>query len=790
MADFEKITGIESEIEAELLEALLTERGIPHLLKSYRDSSYDGLFQSQTAWGHIEAAAGHREEILSIIEDLQKEGAGQEQAVENLLQQMTLAEKVGQMRQISGKDSDEDLEELIRQGGVGSFLNVAGADAGELQRIAREESRLGIPLIVGRDVIHGFRTIFPIPLGQAATFNPEIVRQGAQVAAREAAACGINWTFAPMVDIARDPRWGRIAESCGEDPHLAGRMGAAMVEGFQGEDLADPERIAACAKHFVGYGAAESGRDYNSTWIPEGLLRDVYLAPFRACAEVGCATFMSAFNDLNGIPTSGNEFTLRQVLKEEWGFDGFVVSDWDSIIEMIPHGFCADRKEAAQKGMAAGVDMEMVSTSYLEHIEELVDEGTLSTELIDDAVQRILRIKFRLGLFDDPHFDEKRRAVILCDEHLQAARQAARQSCVLLKNDGLLPLAKGIGKVAVVGPMADSGQDQMGCWVFDGVGEDSRTPLQALQEALGEERVVHARGLENCRGTDEKLIAEAVDVARKADAILAFVGEDALLSGEAHCRAFLDLPGAQQQLIEALAATGRPLVVVIMTGRPLTLGPVVEKAGALLIAWHPGTMGGPAIADLLLGMESPSGRLPATFPRAVGQLPLYYARKSTGRPPDEDAPSIPLGTPLNPESFKSAYLDVDHRPLFPFGFGLSYATFEYADLKLSTDRLKLGEKLTITATLTNTGKVRGEEVAQLYVRDLIASVTRPVRELKGFARIALDPEESREVLFELHTDELAFHNRDMELVTEPGEFHLWIGPDSASGLQGEFEVVE
>lgn len=788
MADFEKITGIENEIQAELIEALLTERGIPHLLKSYRDSSYDGLFQSQTAWGHIEAPAGNREEILSIIEDLQKEGA--EQAVENLLQQMTLAEKVGQMRQISGKDSDEDLEALIRQGGVGSFLNVAGADAGELQRIAREESRLGIPLIMGRDVIHGFRTIFPIPLGQAATFNPEIVRQGAQVAAREAAACGINWTFAPMVDVARDPRWGRIAESCGEDPHLAGRMGAAMVEGFQGEDLADPERIAACAKHYVGYGAAESGRDYNTTWIPEGLLRDVYLAPFRDCAEVGCATFMSAFNDLNGTPTTGNEFTLRQVLKKEWGFDGFVVSDWDSIIEMIPHGFCADRKEAAQKGMTAGVDMEMVSTSYLEHIEELVDEGTLSTELIDDAVRRILRIKFRLGLFDDPHTEEEHGETILCDEHLEAARQAARQSCVLLKNDGLLPLAEGIGKVAVIGPLADNGQDQMGCWVFDGVGEDSRTPLQALQEALGEERVVHARGLENCRGRDEKLIAEAVDAAREADAVLAFVGEDALLSGEAHCRAFLDLPGAQQELIEALAATGRPLVVVVMTGRPLTLGPVVEKAGALLIAWHPGTMGGPAIADLLLGAESPSGRLPATFPRAVGQLPLYYARKSTGRPPDEDAPSIPLGTPLNPESFKSAYLDVDHRPLFPFGFGLSYATFEYADLKLSTDRLKLGEKLTITAALTNTSRVRGEEVAQLYVRDLVASVTRPLRELKGFARIALDPGESWKVRFELHTDELSFHNRDMELVTEPGRFHLWIGPDSAGGLQAEFEVVE
>jgi len=794
MEDFVRIAGIESEVQAQLLEAVLTERGVPHVLRSYRDSAYDGLFQSVSLWGYLEAPAGYREEILAIIEDLKSEAAAErlkyEEQIDHLLARMSLTEKVGQMRQISGRDSDEDLEELIRQGGVGSFLNVTGEDAKEFQRIAREESRLGIPLIIGRDVIHGFRTVFPIPLGQAATFDPDLVRRGARIAAREAATCGINWTFAPMVDISRDPRWGRIAESCGEDPHLAARMGAAMVEGFQGEDLAHPESIAACAKHYVGYGAAEGGRDYNTTWIPEGLLRDVYLVPFRACAEAGIATFMSAFNDLNGVPTSGSEFTIRQVLKGEWGFDGFVVSDWDSIIEMIPHGFCADRREAVLKGVRAGVDMEMVSTSYAEHVEELVREGALPADLIDEAVRRILRVKFRLGLFENPYFDEERQSVLLGAEHLETAREMARQSCVLLKNDGALPLAKDVGKLAVVGPLADSGLDQMGCWVFDGRAEDTCTPLKALGEALGREQIVHAKGLEDCRSRDEKPIAEAVAAARAADAVVAFLGEDALLSGEAHSRAFLDLPGAQQRLVDALAETGRPLLAVVMAGRPLTLGGVVEKAQALLLAWHPGTMGGPAIADLLLGAASPSGKLPACLPRTVGQVPLYYGRKNTGRPPRDEGRRAPLGTPLNPEGFTASYLDVEHTPLYPFGYGLSYTTFEYADLRLSAGQVKLGGTLTAAATVTNTGAIRADEVIQLYVRDLVGSVTRPVKELKGFQRLSLEPGESRQVRFSLPTDALAFHNQDMERVIEPGRFHLWIGPDSASGLRGEFEVVD
>lgn len=710
-----------------------------------------------------------------------------ESRIDALLAQMTLAEKIGQMWQISGKI--DGAEAIIRNGGVGSFLNVVGEDARELQRIAVDESRLGIPLIFGRDVIHGFRTIFPIPLGQAATFDPAVVREGARVAAREAAALELHWTFTPMLDIARDPRWGRIAEGCGEDPYLTAQMGVAMVEGFQGEDLSDPERIAACLKHYVGYGAAEGGRDYNTTWIPEGLLRDVYLPPFHAGVKAGAATVMSAFNDLNGVPASGNPFTLRAILREEWGFDGMVVSDWNSVIEMIPHGFAADEKDAAAKAIAAGVDMEMVSRSYVDYVESLVAEGVLSMDLIDASVRAILRFKFRLGLFERPINGVDPTGVLLAGDHLHAARIVARESCVLLKNDSALPLDRGIGKVAVVGPLADSGNDQLGCWAFDGRGEDCRTPLAALREALGADRVIYHPGLPHARSQDTSAFAGMKEAVSEADAVVLFVGEEAILSGEAHSRAFLDLPGAQEALIDALAAKGKPLIAVVMAGRSLVLTPILDKVDALLYAWHPGTMGGPAIADLLLGEASPSGRLPVTFLRAVGQIPLYYNAKNTGRPTPDDAPSIPTGTPLDPQNFTAGYLDVDHRPLFPFGYGLTYTTFEYSDLRLSTTRLGMGETLTATVTLTNTGTRPATEVVQLYVRDLVGSITRPVRELKGFQRVDLAPGASQAVTFTLHTDDLAFHNAAMQRITEPGHFHLWIAPHAAGGLRGAFEVM-
>ncbi|MBM7843215.1 glycoside hydrolase family 3 N-terminal domain-containing protein [Herpetosiphon giganteus] len=710
-----------------------------------------------------------------------------EQQIEALLAQMTLAEKIGQMRQLHG--TGENQKTLVREGNLGSVLNVIDAEAHEIQRIAVEESRLGIPLLIGRDVIHGFRTIFPIPLGQAASFNPDLVREAARVAAREASGAGINWTFAPMIDIARDPRWGRIAESCGEDAYLASLMGVAMVEGFQGDDLTAPEAIAACAKHYVGYGASENGRDYNTAWIPEVLLRDVYLAPFHAAAEAGAATFMSAFNDLNGVPTSGNEFTLRQILKGEWAYDGMVVSDWASIVEMIAHGYAADARDAALKGVQAGVDMEMASTSYAEYLAELVESSTLSLDLIDDAVRRVLRIKFRLGLFNQPYANAAAAESLLAAEHLDLARQIAKESCVLLSNKQTLPLSQNQTKVAIVGPLANHAAYQLGCWVFDGKPEDSQTPLQAIRALLGDAQVVFAQGLAEARSTDHSLFDEAVAAAQAADVVLAFLGEDAGLSGEAHSRAFIDLPGAQLALIDALVATGKPVVAVVMAGRSLVLGELQDKVQAMLYAWHPGTMAGPAIADLLFGLDNPSGRLPISFPRTVGQVPVYYNRKNTGRPPSEDAPSIPTGTPLDPSGFTSSYLDVDHRPLFAFGYGLSYTTFEYSNLRLSSPKIGFDETLSISATITNTGKYAGSEVVQLYIRDLVGSMTRPIKELKGFQRIALEPGQSQEVTFELRSADLSFHNNAMQKIVEPGEFHVWVAPSSIGGLQATFELT-
>jgi beta-glucosidase len=741
-----------------------------------------------------------------------------EDRVSDLLARMTLAEKVGQMCQVTG--DVEGLEEMARRGLVGSILNLTGAETpnrarvtNEIQRVAVEESRLGIPIIIGRDVIHGFRTVMPIPLAQAASFDMALVEEAAAAAAREASACGYRWTFAPMVDIARDPRWGRIAEGGGEDPLLTSRLGAAMVRGFQGSDPSRPDRIAACAKHYVGYGAAEGGRDYNTTWIPEGLLRDVYLPSFHTCVQAGALTLMSSFNDLNGLPASGNPFILRQVLRTEWGFRGFVVSDWGAVEEMIPHGLCADRRQAAGAAAAAGVDMEMVTTCFADHLETLVNEGVVSITVIDEAVARILRVKLLLGLFDNPYTDEGREGELLSAQHLELARRLAAESCVLLKNDGALPLAPGIGSLAVIGPLADAPADQLGCWAGDGIPGDTVTPLRALREALkGRCDVRHAPGVEHCRSDSDAGFAEARRLAADCDAVVMFLGEDALLTGEAHSRAFLNLPGVQEELARSIADLGRPVSVVVMAGRPLALTGLADRVGALLYAWHPGTMGGPALADLLLGITSPSGKLPVTFPRTVGQVPVYYSHKNTGRPPLDSArggpllsrggdpelaegppaPSsrkIPMGTPLDPQGFCSNYLDVDHEPLFPFGYGLSYARFAYSDLRLSRIELPIGGTVTVTATVANTGKVEAEEVVQLYVRDLVGSVTRPVKELSDFTRLRLAPGESRQVSFALHTDQLAFHDAKMARVVEPGMFHVMIGGNSEEVLVAELTVV-
>jgi len=718
--------------------------------------------------------------------------------IDELLGRMTLDEKIGQMIQVhaDGPTAPTRVGDAIRAGRVGSVINqVDLAAANELQRIAVEESRLGIPLLLGRDVVHGFSTILPIPLGLAATWNPELIRDGATMAALEATGSGVNWTFAPMIDIARDPRWGRIAESFGEDPYLASVMGVAMLRGFQGDDLSAPGAIAACAKHFAGYGASESGKDYATTNIPENELRNVHLPPFRAAVDAGVAAVMASFSDLDGVPASANRFLFRDVLRTEWGFDGIAVSDWNSIHQLVDHGLAEDDRESAYLAVTAGLDMDMAGQPYPTCLAGLIEDGRVDIRLIDEAVANILRVKIRLGLFESPYVDPARLPAISEEQKHRIARDAATQSVVLLKNDaGLLPLSlQDIGSIAVIGPMADDPYEQLGTWVFDGDPTRSVTPLQAIRELAGDAvGIRHARALETTRSKSAAGFGDAVEAARNSDAVLLFLGEESILSGEAHSRADISLPGAQAELIRELRRTDRPIVGVILAGRPLTLTNVIDDLDALLFAWHPGTMGGPAIADLLFGVASPSGKLPATFPRMVGQVPIYYGQKNGGRPPVagevvliDDIPVRAGQTSLGNTSF---HLDAGYMPLFPFGFGLSYTEFGYSDLTLSATEMQIGGSLVAGVDVTNRGDVAGNEVVQLYVRDLVGSVTRPVRELKGFRRVYLEPGETRRVEFELRTEDLAFFGRDNTLIVEPGQFHLWVGGDSAADLRAEFRL--
>jgi beta-glucosidase len=714
----------------------------------------------------------------------------------SLLAQMTLEEKIGQMSQVNG--GGWELHQQVRNGQIGSVLNEVNVEeVNELQRLAVQESRLGIPLLIGRDVIHGFKTIFPIPLGQAASWDPAIVEQGAAIAAAEAASTGVNWTFAPMIDITRDPRWGRIAESLGEDPHLCGVLGAAMVKGFQGDQLSDQHSIAACAKHFVGYGAVEGGMDYNTANIPENELRNVYLPPFKQALDAGVATFMSSFSDLNGVPAAGNEFLMRQVLRAEWNFEGFVVSDWDAIRELVVHGFSANDCEAVLEATNAGINMEMASSLYKQHLPNLIAEGKVKETEIDALVYSILKLKFELGLFENPYTNPGSFPQLVNNEYRQAAKEAAQSSCVLLKNEQrVLPLAAGdMNSVAVIGPLADDGYEQLGTWVFDGEAHHSHTCLQAIHDLVGDNLEVRwAQGMQNSRCREQDGHEEAIQIAAESDVAIMFMGEESILSGEAHCRAEINLPGSQEALIEQVAATGTPVVLVIMAGRPLTLGSILDKVSAVLYAWHPGTMGGPAIAELLFGEAAPSGKLPVSFPRMVGQVPIYYARKNTGRPPSHDnithIDEIDGRAEQTSLGMSAFHLDAGFTPLFPFGFGLSYTHFEYRDMERSEESIALGDTITLSATVQNCGERDAVEVVQLYIRDLAGNVTRPVRELKGFQRIALAAGESKRVSFAIHTDELAFHNRKMELVTEPGGFHAWIGGDSNAELWTEFEIRE
>lgn len=716
--------------------------------------------------------------------------------IEKLLAEMTVDEKVGQMCLrgfgSSSKNDPRLLEDAVRAGKVGAMLNVMDkAAVDRLQEIAVKESRLGIPLIFGRDVIHGFKTIFPIPLGQTATWNPEIVELGARISAIEASTHGIRWTFAPMLDIARDARWGRIAESPGEDPFLASVMARAAVRGFQGEDLTSPTSLAACAKHFVGYGAAEGGRDYNTAYIPEPLMRNVYLPPFEAAAEEGALSFMTSFNEVNGIPATAHEHLLRTILRSEWGSDGFVVSDWNSVTEMIAHGYSADARHAADQAATAGLDMEMVSRAYEEHLADLVADGTMPIEILDGAVLRILKAKKQLGLFESPERRRDGEETILSEKHLEAAREAARQSAVLLKNENAVLPLKDTARVAAIGPLTDATHEQLGTWIFDGRKKDSQTPLTALRERLGE-RLTYAPGLAISRTRTDDGFAAAQRATEGADVIVFFGGEESILSGEAHSRADIRLPGAQQELLRELAATGKPVVLVILAGRPIALNEILDDVDAVLMAWHPGTMAGPALVDLLFGDVSPSGRLPVAWPKAAGQIPIYYNHKNTGRPATDE--SVVLIDDIPVEAWQSSlgntshYLDLGRLPQFPFGFGLTYSKFEYNDLKVTPSTIATDGTLEVSATIKNTGSRTATEIVQLYVRDLVGSLTRPVRELKGFERVELGAGEERRVTFELPASELAFYNHRIEKVIEPGMFKVWIGPNAAEGLEGSFEV--
>ena len=701
--------------------------------------------------------------------------------IDSLLARMTLEEKLGQLNQLSvdNQPSAEQLE-LVRKGLVGSFFNLTGAAAThEAQRVAVTESRLHIPLIFGQDVIHGYRTIFPIPLAEAASWDPEAVQAAAHVAAKEAAAAGLHWTFAPMVDIARDPRWGRIAEGSGEDPYLGSAMAAARVRGFQGADPRAPDAVLATVKHFAAYGGAEGGRDYNTVDLSERTLREVYLPPYHAALDAGAATVMTSFNEIGGIPSTASPWLMTTLLRREWGFRGFVVSDWTAVAELMNHGVAGSRAEAGKLALAAGVDMDMVSRIYVDDLPALVRAGRIPMAVVNEAVRRVLRGKAALGLFDDPYHGatpERERAALLAPEHRQLARRVAEEAIVLLKNDGQrLPLGASVKTIAVIGPLADDKVSALGSWPGRGDPRDAVTPLEGIKARAGNVSVVYAKG-SGITDTATAGFAEAVAAAKQAEVAVLVLGEAGDMSGEAASRANIDLPGVQQQLLEAIHATGTPVVLVVMSGRPLTIPWAAEHVPAILESWFLGIETGPALAAVLFGDVSPSGKLPATFPRSVGQIPLYYNHKNTGRP-------------TGPEKYTSKYTDLPVTPLFPFGHGLSYTSFGYSDLRLSAPRIAPAGTLKVSVTVTNTGAREGAEVVQLYVHDEVASVTRPVRALAGFRRVSLKPGEARTLDFQLTAKELGLYNRDMKFVVEPGKFRVFVGGSSVGGLEGEFEVA-
>ena len=712
--------------------------------------------------------------------------------IDDLLSRMTLEEKIGQMNQLDPSWNAEEKEALIREGKVGSIFNIVGAkEVNRLQRMAVEETRLGIPLVAARDVIHGFKTIYPIPLGQGATWNPELIEQAAQATAKEAYQYGIRWAFSPMVDVAHDPRWGRVAEGYGEDPFLTSVMGAATVRGYQSPVTHNPSSVtplmAACVKHFAGYSASEGGRDYNTTWIPETQLRDIYLPPFKAAVEAGAMSLMCSFNDLNGLPSSANHHLNVDILRDEWHSDALLVSDWGSGSDLVPHGLCADKKEAALRCINARMEMDMQGNIYTDYLAELVAEGKVKESQIDECVRSILRLKYRLGLFDNPYVPEDTPA----PGDAELALRVAEESAVLLKNNGILPLndksqiINHKSQILITGPLAHQKKEQLGTWVFDGDTSLSVTPKMAFdfeQSGLSSFDYIYEPGLTYSRDKNPAGIAKAVAAAKKADVILYFCGEEAILSGEARCRANIDLPGAQVEMMDALVATGKPVVMIVMAGRPLTIGRQVDQAAAVLYAFHGGTMAGPALYNILTGKVVPSGKTPITFPKMVGQIPLYYNRHNTGRP-SYDPPmlidSIPIGCPQFSIGQSSYWLETPTEPLFPFGFGLSYTTFEYGETVVDTiindEASTNSTSYIVKSYITNTGSYDAYETPQLYVRQLSGDLVRPLCELKGFQKIFIPAGETREVTFTLTDADLGYWHESHDGLSS----RVWFATDSA-----------
>lgn len=699
--------------------------------------------------------------------------------IDSLMKLMTLEEKVGQLNQYSGREvtgpvseKKTDLLQDIRNGRVGSMLNVRGVkDTREIQKIALE-SRLKIPLLFSLDVIHGYKTVFPIPLAEAASWDLNAMRLSAQIAAKEAAAAGIHWTFAPMVDVARDPRWGRVMEGAGEDAYLGSLIAEARIKGFQGEQLGSVESIMACAKHFAGYGASIAGRDYNAVDMSKQQLWETYLPPFKASVDAGVATFMNSFNTLNGVPATGNAYLQRDILKGKWNFKGFMVSDWGSIGEMIPWGYAVDGADAAAKAITAGSDMDMESRAYIENLEKLVNEGKVNLKWVNDAVRRILYKKFELGLFEDPYrfSDLKREKKVFSDPtHRIAARQLAQKSIVLLKNDqNVLPLKKDAGTIALIGPLVKAKRDLEGSWIVESDSVNVVSLMEGVRkQILGKTNLIYEKGTEVSSSSGDGFAA-AVDAARKADVVIMALGETWDMSGEAKSRADIRIPGRQEELFEAVKATGKPVIVVLMAGRPLIFDRIAAQASAILYAWWPGSEGGNAIADILFGAYNPSAKLPVSFPRSVGQIPLSYDVYNTGRP---------VKDPANTR-YKSMYIDSPNSPMFAFGYGLSYTSFSYSDLKLDSTFINQNGEATLSFRLTNTGKVTGEEVAQLYIHDEVASVARPLKQLKGFQKLSLKPGESKEVKFSVKKEMLSFYDSDLNWIAEPGRFKLMVGSAS------------